>query len=292
MIVLDTVAAMRAYADAARREGKRIGLAPTMGALHAGHLALVAEAARRADLVVATIFVNPTQFGPGEDYARYPRTLAADVQALEAAGADAVFTPSVAEMYGDASGASLTWVTVEGLGEHLCGAVRPGHFRGVTTIVAKLFLAAQPHVAVFGLKDAQQFFILRRMTRDLLFGIEIVGAPTVREPDGLALSSRNAYLRAEHRAQAPVLHAALLRARRLIEEGEQRPQVIVETVLETLHTAPDARVQYVEVVDTEALKPVHALAPGQEALVALAVFFGDTRLIDNVIVRAPGAPAR
>lgn len=289
MEVIRTVREMQAHADARRREGRRLALVPTMGALHEGHLALVRTARAHADHVTVSIFVNPTQFGPNEDYARYPRQLEQDVAALEALEVDVVFAPTVEEMYPDGPEANLTWVYVEKLDAHLCGRYRPGHFRGVTTIVAKLFNICKPHVAVFGLKDAQQFQIIRRMVRDLHYDIEMIGVPTVREPDGLALSSRNTYLSPEERKQAVVLSQAVEAARQAIEAGEQRPEAIVEAMRQILARAPLARVQYAEVVDAETLQPVARIRPGQRVLAGVAVFFGDTRLIDSVFVEAPGA---
>ncbi len=289
MEVIRTVREMQAHADARRRERRRLALVPTMGALHAGHLALVRTARAHADHVTVSIFVNPTQFGPNEDYARYPRQLEQDVAALEALGVDVVFAPTVEEMYPDGPEANLTWVYVEKLDAHLCGRYRTGHFRGVTTVVAKLFNICRPHVAVFGLKDAQQFQIIQRMVRDLHYDIELIGVPTVREPDGLALSSRNTYLSPEERKQAVVLSQAVEVARRAIEAGEQRPEAIVEAMRQILARAPLARVQYAEVVDAETLQPVARIRSGQRVLAGVAVFFGDTRLIDSVFVEAPGA---
>jgi len=284
---------MRSLAEEARRAGRRLALVPTMGALHEGHLALVREARSRADHVTVSIFVNPTQFGPGEDYERYPRTLEADLEALRrVGGVDAVFAPTVEGLYPYGEAANATWVTVEGLTDGLCGRYRPGHFRGVTTVVARLFNVCRPHIACFGLKDAQQFFVLRRMARELLTGVELIGVPTVREADGLALSSRNAYLSPEERAQAPVLWKALQAAEAAIQRGELRPAAIVERMLQMLATAPLARPQYVELVDTETLQPVDRLEPGREVLAALAIYFGQTRLIDNVIVRIPSPSDR
>lgn len=291
MKLIYTVREMQAWADEQRSAGRRIGLVPTMGALHAGHLALVREAARRADEVVVSIFVNPTQFVQGEDFDRYPRTLEADLRALAETGHSVtVFAPPDEEMYPGGQAANRTWVTVEGLDAHLCGRHRPGHFRGVTTVVARLFLVAKPHVAVFGLKDAQQFVILRRMVRDLHFDVEMVGMPTVREADGLALSSRNVYLNPREREQAVVLSQAVEAARQRVEAGEQEAGVIVETMRLTLARAPEGRVQYAEVVDAETLQPIDRIEPGQEVLAAVAVFFGSTRLIDNAFVQAPPAP--
>lgn len=225
---IHTVAAMQAHVRTRHAAGNRCALVPTMGALHDGHLALVREALDQADHVTVSIFVNPTQFGPDEDLAAYPRTLEADCEQLRTLGVDAVFAPSVDEMYpfADAEGKpaaqpeTLAWVTVERLTDPLCGAYRDGHFRGVTTVVTKLFNACRPDVAVFGTKDAQQFVVLKRMVTELRFGIDMVGVPTVREDDGLALSSRNQHLSAEERAQATVLHDAVTAAERHIQAGE------------------------------------------------------------------------
>lgn len=258
-----------------------------MGALHAGHLALAREARTRADRVVVSVFVNPTQFGPNEDFEAYPRTLKADLTALAADGCcDAVFAPSASEIYPE--GENLTWVTVDRMGDHLCGASRPGHFRGVTTVVARLFAIVEPDVAVFGLKDAQQFFILRRMTREMGFGIEMVGLPTVREQDGLAMSSRNRYLDAAQREAAPALYRALSAARTQVELGERRAETLVAAVREALAQVPACRTDYVQLVATSDLQPVESLKSGQQVLLALAAWFGTARLIDNVIIDVPG----
>jgi pantoate--beta-alanine ligase len=286
-----TVDAMRAHADAARADGQSLALVPTLGALHEGHLALVRTALEAAEHVTVSVFVNPTQFGPGEDYDAYPRDLEGDREKLEALGVDALFAPSVEEMYPYVDDAALpgplAWVSVDRLDEHLCGAHREGHFRGVTTVVTKLFNACKPDIGVFGTKDAQQYVILQRMVEDLLFDIEIVGVPTVREPDGLARSSRNDYLDPNERKQATVLYEAVTAAEEAIERGEQEAQSVVRAMENALAAAPDADVQYAEVVDAHTLQPVEHLAPGQEILAAVAVFFGDTRLIDNTFVHVP-----
>lgn len=292
MDLIRTVEEMQALADDRRAAGKTLALVPTMGALHDGHLALARAAREHGDHLTVSIFVNPTQFAPGEDFERYPRTLEHDLAVLETlGGVDAVFAPSVEAMYPGGQAAQQVWLDVEGLDAHLCGPHRPGHFRGVVTVVAKLFLSCKPHVALFGLKDAQQFVILRRLVRNLLFGIKVVGVPTVREPDGLALSSRNAYLSPDERAQAVVLSQAVSAAQQRIDQGEQRAEGVVETMLAVLAQAPDARVQYAEVVSVETLQPVAQIAPGQAVLAAVAVFFGTTRLIDNAFVRAPASAA-
>jgi len=293
MELLRTVDAMQAHADAARAEEKTLALVPTLGALHEGHLALVRTALEEADHVTVSVFVNPTQFGPEEDYDDYPRDLEGDWDTLEALDVDAMFAPSVEEMYpyvnDEALPGPLAWVSVEHLDEHLCGAYREGHFRGVTTVVTKLFHACKPDVAVFGEKDAQQYVIIRRLVEDLLFDIDIVGMPTVREPDGLAQSSRNAYLDPDEREQATVLYDAVTAAEDAIRGGEQEAQAVVRAMENGLAAAPDADVQYAEVVDANTLQPADHLAPGQEILAAVAVFFGDTRLIDNAFVEVPRA---
>ena len=293
MELIRTVDAMQDHADAARADGDRLALVPTLGALHEGHLALVRRALETADHVTVSVFVNPTQFGPDEDYDEYPRDLEGEREKLEALGVDAMFAPSVEEMYpyanDEALPGPLAWVAVNKLDEHLCGAYRDGHFRGVTTVVTKLFHACKPDVGVFGRKDAQQYVILKRLVEDLLFDIEIVGVPTVREPDGLAQSSRNAYLDPEEREQATVLYEAVTAAETAIEEGEQQAQAVVDAMDVALAEAPDAEVQYASVVDAHTLQPVDHLAPGQTVLAAVAVFFGETRLIDNAFVEVPSA---
>lgn len=291
MELLRTVDAMHEHADVARADGQTLALVPTLGALHEGHLALVRTALDRADHVTVSVFVNPTQFGPDEDYEEYPRDLEGDREILEALNVDTLFAPSVHEMYPfadhDVLPGSLTWVAVNRLDEHLCGAYREGHFRGVTTVVTKLFHACKPDVAVFGKKDAQQYVILKRLVEDLLWDIEIVGVPTVRESDGLAHSSRNAYLDPEERAQATVLYEAVQAAEEVIQGGEQDAQAVVRAMNEQLAAAPDAEVQYAEVVDARTLQPIDHLTPGREVLAAVAVFFGETRLIDNSFVEVP-----
>lgn len=291
MEVLRTVEIMQAHADAARDRGDVLALVPTLGALHEGHFALIRTALEEADHVTVSVFVNPTQFGPGEDYDEYPRDLKGDREALEAMGVDAMFAPSVDEMYpflnDDRFEQPLAWVDVEQLDDYLCGAYREGHFRGVMTVVTKLFHACKPDVAVFGTKDAQQYVIIQRLVDDLLFDVDIVGVSTVREDDGLAVSSRNAYLSDEERAQSTVLYEAVTTAEAAIDGGEQDPQAVVGAMHSVLDTAPDAEVQYAGVVDAQTLQPVDRLSPGENVLAAVAVFFGDTRLIDNCFVQVP-----
>jgi pantoate--beta-alanine ligase len=291
MEVLRTVDDMQAHADRARAAGHTLALVPTLGALHEGHLALVRRALDEAAHVTVSVFVNPTQFGPEEDYDDYPRDLQGDREKLEALGVDALFAPSVEEMYpyadDEALPGPLAWVEVDRLDEHLCGAYRDGHFRGVTTVVTKLFHACKPDLGVFGTKDAQQFVMLKHLVEDLLFDIDIVGVPTVREPDGLAQSSRNAYLSDDEREQAPVLYEAVQAAKEAIDGGEQDVEAVVRAMDTALDAAPDADVEYAAVVDAHTLQPVEHLAPGQEVLAAVAVYFGDTRLIDNAFVTVP-----
>lgn len=287
--VHSTIAAMQAEADGARAAGRRLALVPTMGALHVGHLALVEAARRLGDHVTVSVFVNPTQFGPGEDFDAYPRTLDADRVALaEAGGVNAVFAPSAEEMYPFGLPPYAT-VHVRDLDRHLCGAFRPGHFEGVTSVVTKLFLACRPHVAVFGQKDAQQLAILRRMTAELGFGIEVIGHPIVREPDGLALSSRNRYLSPAERAEAVALSRAVGAAEAVVAAGERDAEAVRAAMRGAIAAAPGVRLQYAEVVDADTLQPVETLAEespsGGRYLAAVAAFVGGTRLIDNTTLR-------
>lgn len=278
---LEKISQVREYLAPHRRAGSRIGFVPTMGALHEGHRSLMRAGRKDCDNVVVSIFVNPTQFGPGEDFEKYPRMLEADLAACQLEGVDAVFCPQVAEVYPPGS---ATLVTVKRLTEGLCGAHRPGHFDGVTTIVAKLFNIVQPDVAYFGQKDAQQATVLRRMAKDLLWPIEIVVCPTVREPDGLAMSSRNAYLSPEQRRQALSLSAALFRARDEILAGQRDVAVLVASIRQRIESAGQCIIDYIEIVDAEELTSMKT-ARGR-CLVALAVRIGRTRLIDNVVVDA------
>jgi pantoate--beta-alanine ligase len=277
---ISTIGGIRAAVAAARREGQLVGLVPTMGALHEGHLSLIRRARAECDFVVVWIFVNPTQFGPHEDLDRYPRDLERDRGLAQEAGADVVFNPTVAEIYPQGH---CTWVEVEGLGDGLCGASRPGHFRGVCTVVAKLLNICAPDRAYFGQKDAQQLAIIRRLVRDLNMPVEVVACPTVREADGLAMSSRNAYLTPEQRRQAVVLNQALRAAGQLVAEGERDASTLDEAMRAVIVSAPLAEVDYISFVDSADLRPVTAVAG--ECLIALAVRFGQTRLIDNTTVR-------
>jgi pantoate--beta-alanine ligase len=284
MQTVDQKKEMRRRARDARKRGSRLALVPTMGALHDGHLALVERARDVADHVTVSIFVNPTQFGPSEDLQRYPRDLEGDLAKLEALSVDLVFAPTADEMYPDGE---TTRVHVAGANRHLCGRFRPGHFEGVTTIVTKLFTVCEPDVAVFGLKDAQQFLILRRMVRDLGFGIEVMGVPTVREPDGLAMSSRNAYLTDDERVQSAVASQAVFAARDAILSGERSGDEIRRIMRRHIEGAPLAELQYADLVDTDQISPVDIIESGASLLAAVAIFLGTTRLIDNQFVEAP-----
>lgn len=279
MVVLTTAEEMRRWAQARRAEGRRIGLVPTMGYLHAGHLSLVGEARQRADEVVVTIFVNPVQFGPNEDFEKYPRDEERDLALCREAGVSAVFMPPVAGMYApDAS----VYVTEERLSGGLCGAKRPGHFRGVCTVVAKLFNIALPHVAVFGQKDYQQAAVIRRMVRDLNFPLEVVVAPIMREPDGLAMSSRNVYLAGDERVRALGLSEALAAAAAAVAGGARCDAAALRQRMCDALERRALAVDYVEVVDAETLEPVAEARQGHVALVA--AFCGRTRLIDNRVL--------
>jgi len=279
MKIHTTINSLRAESRAARVSGKRIGFVPTMGALHDGHLSLIRAAKSRCDLVVASIFVNPTQFGPNEDLAKYPRTFERDCQLLEKENADLLFAPTVEEMYPQDA---VTWVTVEGLSEKLDGRSRPGHFRGVTTVVAKLFHIVEPDIAFFGQKDAAQVAIIRRMVRDMKFPVEIVACPIVREPDGLAMSSRNAYLDSSQRKAALVLSRALWEVERKYKSGERDTNTLIERGKQLIAKEPAARLDYLELVNADTLDPVAQATPG--TMVAVAAYVGNTRLIDNLLL--------
>ena len=270
---------MRSASRAARHDQRRLGFVPTMGALHAGHISLVRAARRQCDAVAVSIFVNPTQFGPKEDFSKYPRTFERDRELLEAEGVDILFAPSTEEMYPPGA---TTFVTVEGLSDKLCGRSRPGHFRGVTTVVSKLFSIVEPDVAFFGQKDSAQAVIIRRMVRDLHLDVEIVVCPIVRESDGLALSSRNAYLDPQQRKQATVLYRSLMRVQALADRGEAASARLIAAALDVFKEEPEVRLDYFEIVHRETLDPVANTSKG--ALVAVAAFLGTTRLIDNLVL--------
>jgi pantoate--beta-alanine ligase len=280
MQVLTTVQEMQSACADVRSRGKVLGLVPTMGALHEGHLSLVRAACAACDVVAVSIFVNPAQFGPNEDFARYPRTFDQDCALLEREGVDLIFAPTVDEIY--PAGAS-TFVTVEGLSDRLDGASRPGHFRGVATIVSKLFHIIGPHKAFFGQKDAAQIAVLRQMVRDQNFPLALVACPIVREPDGLAMSSRNRYLSDRQRKQALVLHRALLRVEELSSSGESSSQKLMEAGHDIFAEEPEVRIDYIAVVNPDTLENIPDVRAG--ALVAVAAFVGTTRLIDNVLLK-------
>ena len=280
MIIATTIAEVRAQVAAWKKEGLTVGLVPTMGYLHEGHASLVDEAVRRCDRVVASVFVNPTQFGPQEDLEAYPRDFDRDCALLEAHGCHLVFHPTVEEMY---PAGAATYVEIHSeMPKQLCGKSRPIHFRGVCTVVSKLFNIVTPDMAFFGQKDAQQLAILRRMVRDLSYGIELVGCPIVREADGLAKSSRNTYLSAEERQAALVLSQAVFLGQKLVHEGERDTAWLVSAMSAHIAAQPLARIDYVEAVDGVTMEPVETLRG--TVLVAMAVYIGKTRLIDNFIV--------
>lgn len=277
--VVRAPAEMRARAEDQRRDGRRLCVVPTMGYLHAGHVSLLEAGRARSDVLVMTLFVNPTQFGPNEDLSRYPRDEAGDLDKARAAGVDLVFAPAAEAMYAPGY---QTSVEVRELAAPLCGRSRPGHFAGVASVVTKLFHITQPHLAIFGQKDFQQLAVIRRMVRDLDFGIEVVGLPIVREPDGLAMSSRNAYLSADERAQATSLSRGLGAAAELHAGGERRASALLAAARAPIEAAPLARIDYVELRDAETLAEVERVE--RPAVLAMAVFVGRTRLIDNRVL--------
>jgi pantoate--beta-alanine ligase len=279
MEVAKTIEEVRSLVSAARSTGKRIGLVPTMGALHIGHISLIEAAVKDCDFVVVSIFVNPTQFGPGEDFEKYPRPFEADLKICRQAGADVVFAPTPAEMY---PRENLTWVTVEQLTEPLCGRSRPGHFRGVTTVCSKLFNIVTPGVAYFGQKDAQQAIVIKRMVADLNMPLEIIVCPTVREPNGLAVSSRNQYLSEQQRTDAANIYKSLQTCRKLIEAGTTDTHKIIAEMQKILKQIPSGQIEYVSIVDAETLQSIEKIAG--EVLAAVAVKVGPARLIDNILV--------
>lgn len=280
MKVHATIAGMRTDCRAIRGAGRRLGLVPTMGALHEGHLSLVRAAKRSCDAVAASIFVNPTQFGPNEDLSQYPRSFDRDSAMLESEGIDLLFAPTVEEMY---PVGATTWVTVDDLSSKLDGGSRPGHFRGVSTVVTKLFHIVEPDAAFFGQKDAAQVAIIRRMVRDLNLSVEIVACPIVREPDGLAMSSRNAYLDPQQRKQALVLHRSLRRVVELAQNGERSAAKLIAAAKVVLTSEPSVRIDYFEIVNADTLDPVQEVFPS--ALAAVAAYVGTTRLIDNIVLQ-------
>ncbi len=281
METVTSIVEMKRAAGSLRREGRTVAFVPTMGALHEGHLSLIREADARADVVVVSVFVNPTQFGPGEDFDTYQRDLKRDSELAEAAGCDIMFAPEVDDMY---PVGSVTQVCVSGLTGKLCGAVRPGHFDGVCTVVAKLFGIVRPHLAVFGQKDGQQVAVIERMVADLDMSVEIVRSPTIREPDGLAMSSRNANLSGVERRDAAVLFESLKHVVSRYGAGERNVERVVSEMREMIEARETTEIQYITAVDASTLEDVDEL--GESVMVALAVFVGTTRLIDNVVLGA------
>lgn len=281
MLITKTIAATRQAIAHARTQNRKIGFVPTMGYLHEGHLRLIDIAKEHSDFIVVSIFVNPTQFGPHEGFAAYPRDFERDSKLCEARGADLIFAPEVSEMYPEQSRITFQ---IEKLADRLCGARRPGHFNGVALVVSKLFNIVQPDVAVFGQKDAQQLIIIQRLVQDLNSPVKIIAAPTVREPDGLAMSSRNVYLNPEQRVQSTVLYKSLQKAKALIESGERNAQRVIAEMRKLIATANELKVDYIEIVRVQDLQPVEKL-DGQ-ILIALAVYFGKARLIDSMVLDA------
>jgi pantoate--beta-alanine ligase len=277
MEITETIKQTRKLIAAAKAAGKTIGFVPTMGALHDGHVSLINAAAKKCDYVVVSIFVNPTQFGPAEDLDCYPRDLAGDLEKCEAANTSLVFTPSASEMY---PANNTTWVDVEKLTENLCSANRPGHFRGVTTVCAKLFNIVLPDIAFFGQKDAQQVAVIKRMVKDLDMPLEIEACPIIRDPDGLAMSSRNQYLTGDHRTQALLLSQSLDNCRQLVKSGQTDIASLIHAINTTLSQAPDIEIDYISIVNPETLENIAKIEVS--ALIALAVKLKNTRLIDNM----------
>jgi len=285
MNVLTTIEAMRSASRAAKTAGKRVGFVPTMGALHEGHLSLVRSAKAQCDVVAASIFVNPTQFGPNEDFSKYPRAFERDRELFAKEGVELLFAPAVEEMY---PAGAVTYVTVEGISERLCGKSRPGHFRGVTTVVSKLFNIVEPDIAFFGQKDAAQVAIIRRMVRDLDIPVEIAVCPIVREADGLAMSSRNTYLDLQQRKAALVLYRSLQKVKREFESGESNAAKLAEQGRKLFAQEPSVRLDYLEIVAPDNLEALDNIE--SSALVAVAAFLGATRLIDNFILLRKSVP--
>ncbi len=279
MEVAETIESVRILVKAARGKGKKIGLVPTMGALHIGHISLIEAAIKSCEFVVVSIFVNPTQFGPGEDFEKYPRPLEADLKICKKAGVHAVFAPTPEQMY---PGENLTWVNVEKITESLCGRSRPLHFRGVTTVCAKLFNIVAPDVAYFGQKDAQQAIVIRRMVADLNMPLEIVVCPTVREPDGLAVSSRNQYLSERQRKDATYIYKSLQICREMIDNGSTDTRKIIAETQKILLQTSSIEIEYISIVDAETLEDIDRIAG--RVLIAVAARLGPARLIDNILI--------
>ena len=281
MKVARTIESVRRLVEVTQSAGKKIGFVPTMGALHTGHLSLIEAARKDCDFVVVSIFVNPTQFGPSEDFKKYPRPIEADLKMCRKAGVDLVFVPTPKAMY---PGENLTWVDVEKLSEPLCGKFRPGHFRGVATVCAKLFNIVLPDIAYFGQKDAQQAIVIKRMVADLNMPLKIIVCPTVREKDGLAMSSRNQYLTAQQKKDAAYIYKSLRKCRQMIKQGGRDTKKIIAEMRKVLKQIPSGKIQYVSIVDAESLQNIDKVAG--KVLAAVAVKIGPTPLIDNILIDA------
>jgi pantoate--beta-alanine ligase len=279
MKVAKTIESLRKLVKTARSKGKRIGFVPTMGALHIGHISLIEKAKQQTDFVVVSIFVNPTQFSPNEDFKKYPRPIKSDLAVCRKSGVDVVFAPTAKQMYPDEN---LTWVNVEKLTEQLCGRFRPRHFRGVATVCAKLFNIVVPDVAFFGQKDAQQVIVIKRMVADLNMPVKIVICPTVRKSDGLAVSSRNQYLAEQEKKDATYIYKALKESRSLIKSGTTESKVIISEMKKILKQVPSIKIEYISIVDAKTLRGLEEITG--KVLIALAVKIGSTRLIDNILV--------
>ncbi len=281
MEVAKTIESIRSLVETARNGGKKVGLVPTMGALHVGHISLIEAAVKKCNFVVVSIFVNPTQFVPGEDFEKYPRPLEADLEICKKAGVDVIFVPTPEQMY---PAENLTWVNVEKLTECLCGQFRPGHFRGVTTVCTKLFNIVAPDIAYFGQKDAQQAIVIKRMVADLNMPLEIVICPTVREPNGLAVSSRNKYLTEQQKKDAANIYKSLQKCRQMIDAGVTKTTEIINEMSKILQRVPSIEIEYISIVDAETLRNIDQIAG--KVLAAVAVKIGPARLIDNILVDA------
>jgi pantoate--beta-alanine ligase len=281
MEIAKTIESVRNLVKAAHSQGKKIGLVPTMGALHIGHISLIEAAVKKCDFVVVSIFVNPTQFGPGEDFEKYPRPLDADLEICKKAGINVVFAPTQEQMYG---AENLTWINVEKLTEQLCGQSRPVHFRGVTTVCAKLFNIVEPDIAFFGQKDGQQAIVIKRMVADLNMPLEIAICPTIREPDGLAVSSRNKYLTKQQKKDATLIYKSLQKCQQMIDARVTDSETIIAEMHKILSRAPSIKIEYISIVDAETLQTTDLIA--RQVLAAVAVRIGSARLIDNILVDA------
>ena len=281
MEVARTIQTVRKLVKTGRAKGKKIGFVPTMGALHIGHISLIEAARKQTDFVVVSIFVNPTQFGPSEDFEEYPRPFVTDLKICRENGVDVVFAPTPEEIY---PGENLTWINVEKLTEPLCGQFRPGHFRGVTTVCAKLFNIVQADFAFFGQKDAQQAIVIKRMVADLNMPLEIVVCPTIREPDGLAISSRNQYLTQQQRKDAALIYKSLKKCEEMIQAGVKETKKIIDQMCKIINQIPSAEIEYVSIVDADTLENVEKITC--KVIAAVAIKVGSTRLIDNILIDA------